>query len=492
MTAIALYGLTMAGCGCTRREPDQAHARTTSAISASAVSAPAKPATPSAAETLPELRAGRALRNLFGVSSKFAQGEPQSDLALLTELGVKWVRDSVPWHVMEPHAGRYIDFPREFQQRLEFYKAHDMGLVFMLAYDNYIAYARTASSPAAAFEPVAYGRWAVEVAKRLRQSGVRFVLELWNEPHNMVLRPVLGGSWNGAPPSPWVQHYVRMVHETVKQVKAFDASIRVIDDDDMWVVHYWFLEAGLPTKLDGFAFHPYVEGVPERAAVDQKTQWVAPFIAVDPDGSFKSAVRRLRERGQAKLAKEPEMWITEWGWPVGDPGGQPKVFSEDAVAAWLPRAFVLAEAAGVEALCWFSTQDNADGPMGLTDNRGHKRKTYYAYKFLNEALGDYTLSVQIAGEKHQTAGAQAYLFHRGSRAKLIAWSIEPAVSWLELDGPLKSAQLSGNLGKPVVPVRGVRGGNWIELGAAPVYLEFELPNGAIELNIAESNGIAPP
>jgi hypothetical protein len=492
MASTLLFGAvcTWLEPGCTtRRDSDRLPART-APVASPRVSSIDLPGAASVQRSEP--RPGRTLRQILGVSSKFAQGQPESDLGWLVELGVSWVRDSVPWHVMEPKPGQFNDFPPDFQRRLEFYKSHGIGLVFMLAYDNYVAYARTAKKPAAAFDPVAYGRWSTEVAKRLRSAGVRFVLELWNEPHNMVLRPVLGGSWTGAPPSPWVQHYVRMVHEAVKQVKEFDPSIRVIDDDDMWVVHYWFLEEGLPTRLDGFAFHPYVQGFPERAAVDQRTQWVAPFVAVDPDGSFKSAVRRLRERGQSKLARQPEMWITEWGWPAGEPGGKDTVFPEQTVAAWLPRAFVLAEAAGVEALCWFSTQDNVDGPMGLTRNDGQKRKAYYAYKSLNESLGDYTYLEQIAGTDRQTSGPQAYLFHRGSRAKVIAWSIEPTASWLELDGALISARVTDTYGQPVPPVRGMRGGSWVKLQAAPVYLDFGLPSTPFELHISEATTPTPP
>ena len=49
----------------------------------------------------------------------------------------------------------------------------------------------------------AYSSFAREIAKRLKAFGIEFVLELWNEPHNFVIRPKLGGDWVGNPPSPW-------------------------------------------------------------------------------------------------------------------------------------------------------------------------------------------------------------------------------------------------------------------------------------------------
>src|SRR5690606_22611445 len=100
----------------------------------------------------------------------------------------------------------------------------------------------------------------LHVARELKKAGVRFVLEVWNEPHNFQIRPTVGGEWNGRPPSPWIEHYLKMVRETVERVKEFDQEIKILSDEDMWVLHYWFLEGGLPSALDGFAFHPYVPG----------------------------------------------------------------------------------------------------------------------------------------------------------------------------------------------------------------------------------------
>jgi len=438
------------------------------------------------------LRPGRRFREILGLGTKFAQGEPQGDLSIVTDLGARWVRDTVDWNVMEPQAGQYVDFPAPFLERLEYYRAHDIGVVYLLAYDAYTAYPATASNPTAGFDPVAFGNYAVEAAKRLRNAGVRFVLEMWNEPHNMVLRPVLGGAWNGVAPSPWVDHYLNMVREAVARVKAYDSSIQLITDDDMWVLHYWFLEGGLPREVDGFGFHPYVQGYPERAAIDENTDWMAPFIGVDADGSFTSAVRRLREQGLQKLGKTPSMWITEWGWPVEQATSSGAVFTEDTVAAWLPRAFILAEASGAENMCWFSMQDCVDGPMGLTANDGTRRKAYWAFKTLSTTIGDYYYLGQVAGSRSQTSGAQAYLFRRESSAKLVAWSIEPSLAWLKLDGQLRQAKVTDTYGQPVQASIGSNGASYVPLGPAPLYLDFTLQTRAPNLRVVARTGSTPP
>ncbi|WP_158239115.1 hypothetical protein [Uliginosibacterium sp. TH139] len=359
------------------------------------------------------------------VTAKFSQGQPLSELPMLTDLGVKWVRDTVAWFDIEKRPGQYQAFPPEFQQRLDFYRQHDIGLVMLLAYDNPLAYPNTPAKPGNSADPVAYGRYAAEMARRLRTQGLRFVIELWNEPHNDLFHK-FGGNWNGAPPSPWVDHYLRMVDEATQRIKLFDPSIRVITDDDMWVIHYHFLARGLTRQIDGFAIHPYTGGdIPELTAVTYDTDWTRPYQVVDPDRSFGSAMRRLREFGSQKLGKRPEIWITEWGWGVGEkaPLGP---LSEEAVATYLPRAMVLGAATGAEATCWFSTRDSVDGPMGLTDNNSRPRPAYYAFRDLHAKLGKARYVCPLSTQSGSGA-AMAYLF-RDAKGPLVArWDAYPAV-----------------------------------------------------------------
>jgi hypothetical protein len=424
-----------------------------------------------------------AARALFGESIglhvKFNEGEPESDLLALDDLGVRWVRDSVPWHKMEPSPGDFRDFPPEFARRLTFYRDHGIGLVFILAFANDVAYPRTAAEPFRSIDPALYARYAVQVAERLRKAGVRFVLEIWNEPHHFTVRDVAGGNWNGAPPSPWVAHYVRMVGEVTRRIKAFDPSIVLLDDDDMWVLHYRFLEAGLPAKLDGFAFHPYTRHQPsasasswfppEHTAIAADTPWVRPFVAVDADSSFESAVRRLRDAGTRSLASPPQMWVTEWGFKLGDDSSD-GTLDESLVAAYLPRAYILAANAGVRTVCWFSSEDRNDGPWGLIDNDGHRRKPYYALRTLTRQLGELSFVGRVAGFGHRTAGPQAFLFCRANvSCTLVAWSIGDRAARIRLGGPLSGASAVDFLGEPMAPGANSDGAPTLSIDRSPVY-----------------------
>jgi hypothetical protein len=428
-----------------------------------------RPAHAAAGSALP---AQRPFKEIMGLGVKFSQGQPLRQLGMLDELGVHWVRDTVMWSEMEPTSGKYSELPRAFQTRLDYYKEHDIGVVFMLAYGNDRAYPATPDKPFAPIDPDALGRYAVHIAKALKQSGVRFVLEVWNEPHNFVVRPMVGGAWNAKPPSPWVQHYVNMVNQVVKQVKAADPSVQVIDCDDMWVLHYWFIEQGLNKELDGFGVHPYSGPNsigPEVAAVYHDTDWTKPFHVVDADRSFRSAVQRLRDKGTAAQARTPDIWITEWGWAVGErsPHGP---LSERQVAAYLPRAYIAAAAAGVKVLCWFSSQDSVDGPMGLLANDGSERPSFDAYLTMSRQLGALTLDRQLLGAKSTTQGVQAYLFKgQAEHSKLVIWAMDDTNHALKLPNSWKVSSTVNFLGEKIKPTE-LNGQSVWKITTEPLYL----------------------
>jgi hypothetical protein len=434
-----------------------------------------------AATTAPESPGGGGrFGDIVGLHVKFAEGQPESELSTLEDLGIKWVRDSVSWRRLEPVAGQFVPFPAEFARRLSFYRGHHMGLIFILAFANDVAYPPSSPDGVEPIDPIHFARYAVEVAKQLEAAQVHFVLEIWNEPQNFTIKKLTGGAWNGAPPSPWVQQYVKMVDEVVKEVKAAYPSIELVDDDDMWVLHYRFIEAGLPRALDGFAFHPYTRHTPqggglswfgpERAAVSPDTIWTRPFVVVDDDSSFESAVARLRDAGSRALGSIPGMWITEWGCKLGDESVDGPI-TEDVMAAYLTRAYVLAENAGARALCWFSSEDRNDGSWGLIANDGRRRKPYYALRTLTRRLADFSFKGHIAGNEHRTAGAQAFLFCRqNATCTLVVWDVDAPSGRLRLSGPLFSVDVADVFGAPLTPTRHPDGTRMVPVGPSPIYL----------------------
>jgi len=413
----------------------------------------------------------------IGLCVKFSQGQPRKDLALLKDLGVRWVRENEAWARVERAAGKY-EFSPAFKERLAFYRENHIAVVFILAYDNKVAYPPTPDDPDRNIDPEAFSRYAAAAARLLRESGVHFVLEVWNEPHNFVLRKQLGGPWHGGPPCPWLDHYIKMVREAVRRVKAFDPTIELLSDEDCTIIHYRLLEAGLPRELDGMAFHPYLSRTvtkPEMTKEGRGAAWESPFTLADEDHSFRSMVRRLREQGAAKLGKTPELWITEFGCPVQENVSSNVTFelgstSEEGLAALLVRAFIGAEAAGVKVMTWFSFWDGPDGPMGLLAKDGHKRKSYHAFATMRRQLGEYVLVRQVAGGGHLTSGVQAYLFHKGGDWKLVTWTVDGPTRKLTLTGALREAQAQDVLSEAVEVANDSAGVRQLELTTSPLYL----------------------
>ena len=404
----------------------------------------------------------------IGLCVKFTQGEPISQLPELEDLGVKWVRLDVAWSRMEPEPGNYLpSFPADVQKQISYCKDHHIGIDFILAYSNPKAYPDTPENPHNRYNAAALGKYAVAMAKLLEAAGVRFVLEIWNEPHNDLQKP-FGGNWQGKLPSPWVDQYVSMVKETVAAVHAYNPKITLLDQDDMWICHYWFLEKGLPADLDGISFHPY-SPMPEITGVLPDTDWCQPFTVVDEDGSYVSAVRRLRDQGKLKLGHTPQMWVTERGWETGGKSAHGPI-TEDTIAAYVPRSFIESYAAGVKVNVWFSSYDGPDGPMGLTDNQGRHRKQYFSFKTMTRELSASTLVRQVAGMEDRVAGLQAYLFHAPDGYKLAAWNIDgtaPALLSSTGDSHLNAVD---DVGKPVSLPAAVGGVRHLSLGIAPIYI----------------------
>lgn len=417
-------------------------------------------------------------RNTLCLGVKFAMGEPLSNLNNLLELKVKWVREELSWGSLEPQPGQWrTGLPVEFLKRLKFYREHNIGVIFLLGYGNAKAYPNDLSNPANSVNAKRFASYAVHVAEFLKLSKVRFVLEILNEPHNQLPR-LLGGNWQGKAPSPWVDHYASMVRETVTAVHAIDPTIKLLTDDDMWIAHYWFLEAGLPSDIAGFAIHPYTgTGDPEHTAVAYDTDWTRPFNVVGTDRSFRSAVRRLRDQGVSKLGKMPEIWVTEWGWAVD---GVKNSINDATLSAYLPRAFILAAAAGINTTCWFSSQDAVDGPMGLTRNDNSKRDSYYAYRTLAEQLGDYTLVRHLFGSDHPTDGVQGFLFASSLGKKLAVWNVGGLGKSIVFPDNNNTAKAVDALGR-LSPITKVSIGKYqIKVSAKPIYITgafLEKPSG---------------
>ena len=384
-----------------------------------------------------------------GVVTHFFQGVSLGHLKDIKDLGVKWVQDTEPWRGLEKKKGEYI-FSDRFKRRLKFYKENEIGIIFLLIYGaNKNAY------PGDPYNPKGFGGYAAAAAKICKEYGVDFVLEIFNEPHNFGLLKKYGGKWYGSKDCPWIDHYIKMANEAIKQVKAYDPKIKLVTNEDVWTNHYWYLESNIDKRINGFAIHPYAHGKgspgPEIAHFGQGSEgWMKDWIIIDEDRSNRSLMRRLRAQYAEKTGRPLEMYITEWGYALGNFKGTDWEITEDLAAAFLPRQYIIGAAAGARVTCYFVSKTGGGEPSySLIRNDQTKRKTYYALKTMVKQLGEYQLVKQVAGMNNTTRGIQAYLFKGDNDYKLVAWNIDGAVKAKLNPASKQTVKVYNNLGKAV-------------------------------------------
>lgn len=334
-------------------------------------------------------------KDFVGLQMKFIQGQPATDISMVKDLRLGWVRDTVRWSEIESSVGVYT-VPSYFASRLETYRRLGVRVMFILAYGNPIY-----DNP---YDIEAFCRYATYMARYLKQAGVDFVLEILNEPHNFGFKAHYGDE-------AWIPEYVNLANAVVQAIGAYDASAKVVTNEDMFLLHYQMIDAGLTSAAHGAAVHPYAP-MPELAPIDSQTPWMAPYNpAVDNDRYAPSAFEALRGR----FPGDPRFYITELGWL------QDAEVDEDRVAAYLVRSFVTYyESATVECLLWFSAYDGPDGRMGLVANDGTRRKAYLAFETMMAWLGDANY-VTRTRRASRTQGTQSLVFHRKTDEVMVIW-----------------------------------------------------------------------
>jgi len=361
----------------------------------------------------------RLFRSCFGVSCHFAQGMPLSAMDWLTDIGATWMRAEIYWHTVERAPGVYA-VPDEAQAWIDEAARRGLNISLHLGYSN-----EAYDNP---WDPDAYARYAAFVAQTLR--GKVQVYHCVNEPHNFGFSSYYGGQWNGAGDSPWIGKYAELVRNTAAAVHQVAPEIPIMPDEDVYVNHYRFLDAGLGPYVPALSIHPYTHDStpPEMTKWAHPTPMDDPYQVADEDGSFVSMLRRLRQHGEDTTGRQFEVWATEWGYLV------PDWVDEETAAGYLVRMYIVSFANRVRVVCWHNLQDWGDGAFGLVDNGGNKRLTYFAYKQMAETLGDTYLIRQVRGQHNPTRGIHAYLFGRDEQRILVLWNVDNKPQTVQLRG----------------------------------------------------------
>ncbi len=293
---------------------------------AGSVSVPAPP------QGAPPLRAGLVL-NALGAGSDQRR---RVELSRARALGVRWIREELPWGSIERAPGRYSW--RHFDALMVAAARAQLHVLPLLLGTPSWARSPGTDHFALPSDPRAFGAFAARAAARYGPGGTFWRshpwldsrlapqwFELWNEPYYRFF------STTGVDPT----RYAAMVRAATEAGHAANPATRWLMAGDLtyldgfgrrqqWLPALAAADPGLMPLIDGVAVHPYMFGAPSA-----KEGIPLPFRFARVD----AVARELTRLGAGPVP----LWITEIGWSTCDT--RPDCGSERDQAEWIADVF---------------------------------------------------------------------------------------------------------------------------------------------------------
>lgn len=314
--------------------------------------------------------------NRFGLQTGF--GSIKEEAKYLNELGIGIIRLPLPWQLVEPKQGVF-DWSLTDRLVKEANKK-DIEVLFVLrvlspwgskeAVGKKGIY-RTASPPK---DMKAWVRFVEAVASRYKGRGVHYGIE--NEVNGTAF-------WSGT-----IEEYTDLLKTSFTVIKKVDPSAMVLSSamgcgitrditsqsqgKEALLNHDKWLKAILATKsFDVVDIHNYY--FPDGATANGLT--------------FNSYLEHIKQLMKSEGVADKKIWITETGFVSASTqvGRRLDAGSPEKQAEQLEKAYVQANAAGVERVFWLLLKDRREpyfGTMGLSDIRGNRRPAWFVHERL--------------------------------------------------------------------------------------------------------------
>jgi hypothetical protein len=294
---------------------------------AGSVSVPAPP------QGAPPLRAGLVM-NALGAGS---ERNRRVELSRARALGVRWIREELPWGSIERTPGRYSW--RHFDGLMVAAARARLRVLPLLLGTPRWAQPPGADHFALPSDPRAIGAFAARAAARYGPGGTFWRsrpwldgrlapqwFEIWNEPYYRFF------STTGVDPA----RYAALVRAATEAGHAANPATRWLMAADLtyldgsgrrqqWLPALAAADPGLLQLIDGVAVHPYMFGAP--GIRDYGVPLPFRFERVD------AIARELTRLGAGPVP----LWITEIGWSTCDT--RPECGSEREQAEWIADVF---------------------------------------------------------------------------------------------------------------------------------------------------------
>ncbi len=323
----------------------------------------------------------------WGVNIHFTHPSPP-EVAMLADLGVRFVRMDLFWHEVEREPGRY-DFS-DYDALVQALDEHGIRLIFILDYGNDL-YGGGGAAHATAEGRAAFARFAAKAAAHYRDAGI--IWEIWNEPN-------LDKFWHGTPDA---QAYAAVAAEVIAAIRRVDPTAWVVGPATSgfpWDYLEALGEAGVLGRLDAVTVHPYRFEPPESAWEDY--------------------VRLRRLLWQLDDRRDLPIISSEWGYASVEGG-----LSETEQAAYLVRQWLFHFTVDVPLSIWYDWRNDGDDPRNMEHNFGLVRSDlspkvgYEAARGLITGLTGYRYLRRVPLGREED---YLLLFRRGEAMSLVLWT----------------------------------------------------------------------
>ncbi len=292
---------------------------------------------------------GMRVGDVLGMATQMYDGpraSPERDFEIqkLVSSGWKRIRISIDWGHVEPAQDQFT------WERTDPFIA--MLTAAGLQVDGRLSYGVDWAAPDeddSAIEPADFADYGAHVAAHY--CGVVDSWELWNEQN-------IRRFWQ---PEPDPDRYGAILKATYVAIHAACPTAKVLIGGlscfDQYTFHeglYYFVEAmhaahpDIGQYFDALAIHPYTF----IQTTSPEWSWQGEKQELWPD--LPGQIALARQRLAAVGAPGKPIWLTEWGWPS-------LIVGKSGQAKFLARAALLALAAGVEDLDWYTFFDKEPG-----------------------------------------------------------------------------------------------------------------------------------
>ncbi len=295
----------------------------------------------------------------------------------MQEAGVTWCRMFPGWGSFEPEQGIWkLDAA---DNMLDAAARHNIHLSGMFCYSTEWAYPKGAKG--AAFPMGHLDDWAEYCGKVVDRYKDRVhYWEIWNEGNGGFHGHYPDGHWDTD------MDYAKLASSAYAAIKQADPNaqvgLSVASYDAAYLDQVLQDEAqlGTPESFDYFCIHPYeLMGLINEADGEIPYLWMAKML-------------RDAIKVDAPDRKNPEIWITEVGRPIGNHKESKEAdnVTPELAADTFVKAYIMALAQGINRICWFEAQDPHGEPpgYGILDINGQPRASYNAMKAMTSSLGE--------------------------------------------------------------------------------------------------------